>query len=130
VGTPIVAARAGTVVATRHHFSDGNDLDLHENYAMIRHEDGSIARCIHLRRDGVLVAPGQAVRQGERIGFSGNTGQTGGPHLHFDVQSCGPNLPPAYNQLPCGMTLPVNFRNTEPHRCGLEAGRRWKALPR
>jgi murein DD-endopeptidase MepM/ murein hydrolase activator NlpD len=130
MGTPIVAARAGTVVAVRDHFVDGNGRDLEENFVMIRHDDGTVARYIHLQHRGALAAIGQRVRQGERIALSGNTGDTGGAHLHFDVQRCGPNLPPDYNALPCGMTVPVSFRDAGRNECGLQAGRRYRAPPR
>jgi murein DD-endopeptidase MepM/ murein hydrolase activator NlpD len=128
IGTSVVAARAGVVAATRDHFEDGNGRDLEENYIFVRHDDGSIARYMHLTREGVMVAEGQAVAQGELLGLSGNTGESAGPHLHFDVQRCGPNLPPDYNRLPCGQTLPVTFRNTSPHECGLQPGRSYRAL--
>ncbi len=127
IGTPLVAARAGTVVAVRDHFADGNDKDLEENYVMVRHADSTVARYIHLTRGGALVRVGDVVPQGQRIALSGNTGQTGGPHLHFDVQRCGPNLPPGYNTLPCGMTVPLTFRNAGPNVCGLIPGRRYSA---
>ncbi len=125
IGTPLVAARAGVVVAARHQFVDGNDTDLEENFVMVRHADSTVARYIHLKQRGALVAVGDSVRQGQRIALSGNSGQTGGPHLHFDVQRCGPNLPPKYNALPCGRTVPVTFRNAGPNVCGLQAGRRY-----
>jgi murein DD-endopeptidase MepM/ murein hydrolase activator NlpD len=127
VGTPIVAARAGKVVAVRDDFKDGNGRDLEENFVMVQHEDRTVARYIHLTHRGALVKLGATVRQGERIALSGNTGDTGGAHLHFDVQRCGPNLPPHYNRLPCGMTVPVTFRNAGPNACGLLAGKRYKA---
>ncbi len=125
IGTPLVAVRAGTVVAARDTFVDGNDRDLEENYVMVRHADSTVARYIHLTKGGALVTVGTTVRQGQRIALSGNTGQTGGPHLHFDVQRCGPNLPPAYNALPCGMTVPVRFRGVGANACGLVPGRRY-----
>jgi murein DD-endopeptidase MepM/ murein hydrolase activator NlpD len=127
IGTKIVAARAGVVVAARGEFYDGNGEDLKENFVFIKHDDGSVARYFHLTHDGALVKAGDQVKQGDVIGLSGNTGQTTGPHLHFDVQKCGPNLPPNYNQLPCGQTLPVTFRNTKPHACGLVPGESYKA---
>jgi murein DD-endopeptidase MepM/ murein hydrolase activator NlpD len=129
IGTPLVASRAGTVVAVRDHFPDGNDKDLEENYVMVQHDDKTVARYIHLTQGGALVKSGDVVRQGQGIALSGNSGQTGGPHLHFDVQTCGPNLPPAYNALPCGKTAPVNFRNTEKNPCGLIPNRKYRALP-
>jgi len=126
-GTPIVASRSGRVIAVRDNFKDGNGRDLEENFVMIEHTDAPVARYIHLKHDGVLVQLDQVVQQGERIALSGNTGDTGGPHLHFDVQRCGPNLPPNYNRLPCGMTVPVSFRNAGSNPCGLMAGARYEA---
>lgn len=127
IGTRICAARGGDVVAVRDTFEDGNGVDLEENFVFVRHDDGTIARYFHLTRAGALVEIGQRVRQSDVIGLSGNTGKSNGPHLHFDVQLCGPNLPPSYNQLPCGQTLPLTFRNTDPHPCGLEPGKRYLA---
>ena len=127
IGTTIVAARSGTVVAVREEFFDGNGEDLKENFVFVRHDDGSIARYFHLTHDGALVEEGDHVAVGQPIALSGNTGDSAGPHLHFDVQTCGPNLPPNYNRLPCGQTLPLTFRNTRPHPCGLVAGEWYRA---
>lgn len=129
IGTPVVAARGGTVAAIQEGFADGNNEDLRENYVFVKHDDGTIGRYFHLTQNGALVEEGRSVRQGEVIGRSGNSGQSGEPHLHFDVQKCGLNLPPDYNQLPCGQTLPVTFRNTRPHACGLKSGETYTALP-
>ena len=128
VGTKLVAVRSGEVAALREEFTDGNGEDLKENFVMIKHDDGTIARFIHLTHNGVMVNEGDRVKQGQVIALSGNTGDTGGgAHLHFDVQQCGPNLPPNYNQLPCGQTLPIVFRNTRPHACGLVSNERYRA---
>jgi murein DD-endopeptidase MepM/ murein hydrolase activator NlpD len=129
IGTPLLASRAGKVIAARDHFPDGNNKDLEENYVMVQHRDKTVARYIHLKKSGVLVKVGDNVLQGQRIALSGNSGETGGPHLHFDVQTCGPNLPPAYNALPCGKTVPVNFRNTENNACGLVPNKMYRAMP-
>jgi len=128
IGTKIMASRGGVVVSKRESFVDGNNVDLEENYIFIQHDDGTVARYFHLTHNGALVEEGQKVTAGELIGLSGNTGQSGGPHLHFDVQSCGPNLPPNYNSLPCGQTVPVSFKNTTAHACGLSAGDEYSAL--
>lgn len=128
IGTKVVAARAGEVVSTQASFQDGNNEDLKENYVFIKHSDGTIARYFHLTHNGVLVKQGDYVTAGQVIALSGNTGQSGGPHLHFDVQQCGPNLPPNYNQLPCGQTVPLTFKNTKAHRCGLKTGEKYTAL--
>jgi murein DD-endopeptidase MepM/ murein hydrolase activator NlpD len=56
------------------------------NYVRILHEDGSMGLYAHLDYKGVRVSPGDRVERGERIGRSGNTGYSTGPHLHFAVQ--------------------------------------------
>lgn len=127
IGSKVVAARGGEVVAVREHYTDWNGKDLQENFVFIRHNDGTVARYFHLTEHGALVTEGDKVDAGDVIALSGNTGQSGGPHLHFDVQLCGPNLPPNYNQLPCGRTVPVSFNNTTEHKCGLKAGETYQA---
>ena len=89
-GTPVTAARAGTVMQVESDF-DKAGLDLERyggraNYVRILHEDGTMGLYAHLKPEGVLVRVGQRVRAGQRIGLSGNTGFTSGPHLHFAVQ--------------------------------------------
>lgn len=88
-GSKICAARAGIVSSTREDSDVGglNDRYLSEgNHIIIRHEDGSVAMYWHLQKDGVLVNPNDTVKQGQHIGYSGNTGYTAFPHLHFQVQ--------------------------------------------
>jgi len=127
IGTPVHAMRGGEVVAIEERFSNDDRADFHENWVFIRHSDGTIGRYFHITTDGALVNVGDIVRQGDRIALSGNSGPSTGPHLHVDVQSCGPNLPPAYNRAPCGQTVPLNFRNTESQSCGLNQGRAHRA---
>jgi murein DD-endopeptidase MepM/ murein hydrolase activator NlpD len=125
--TPVHAIRGGIVVAVEERFSDDDHSDYHENWVMVRHADGTVARYIHLTTNGALVDVGNAIHQGQVVGLSGNSGASSGPHLHFDVQQCGPNLPPRYNDQPCGMTVPLSFRNTEPHSCGLQSRKSYTA---
>lgn len=129
MGTPLHAIRSGLVVAVEEGFSDDDHADYHENWVMVRHPDGTIGRYIHIMKDGALVDIGDTVVQGEKIALSGNSGASSAPHLHLDVQTCGPNLPPRYNDRPCGMTVPLTFRNAESHSCGLELKKTYTALP-
>ncbi len=88
-GSSICAARAGVVVATKADSDIGGLKDeyLSEgNHIIIQQEDGSTAMYWHLQKDGVLVNVGDSVKQGQAIGYSGNTGYTAFPHLHFQVQ--------------------------------------------
>lgn len=87
-GRTICAAREGVVIGMREDSDKGGLKDeyLSEgNYIMIRHADGSQANYWHLKKDGVLVNPGDSVKKGQAIGFSGNTGYTAFPHLHFEL---------------------------------------------
>jgi murein DD-endopeptidase MepM/ murein hydrolase activator NlpD len=90
IGTPIMAARGGTVMQVESDFSKaGVSRETYSgraNFVRILHDDGSMALYAHLKTGGVLVRVGQQVQAGQQIGLSGNTGFTTGPHLHFAVQ--------------------------------------------
>ena len=98
--TPVIASRDGVVAAAVGDFKAARSrrfemvrkleprLRTRSNYVALRHADaggGSVcySRYYHLR--SVAVAAGQKVRAGELLGYSGNTGYSSGPHLHFDV---------------------------------------------
>src|SRR6056297_671754 len=89
-GTPVLAARAGTVMDVERYFhraGQNPDIDGPKaNYVRILHDDGSMGVYAHLDYNGVLVRPGQQVDAGQPVGRSGNTGFSTGPHLHFAVQ--------------------------------------------
>jgi len=85
VGTPIIAARAGTVVKVRNS-QNGRLPDPAGNYVRIVHDDGTHSAYLHLKRGSVQVKAGQQVKAGTLLGHSGNTGRSTGPHLHFVVQ--------------------------------------------
>lgn len=85
VGTPIIAARAGTVLKVRNN-QGGRLPDPAGNFVRILHDDGTHSAYLHLQRGSVAVKPGQQVKAGTLLGKSGNTGRSTGPHLHFVVQ--------------------------------------------
>ncbi len=94
-GTPIRAARDGNVVRVVEDFNRGGTEERFKkraNLIFILHADGTIARYLHLKQGGVHVAVGDRVAAGDLIGFSGNTGYSQKPHLHFDVIRVDANL--------------------------------------
>src|SRR5690606_20218640 len=84
-GTTVLAAREGVVMQVEMH--DANAGHGRANLVRILHDDGSMAVYAHLQPGGALVRPGQAVRRGQPIAVSGNSGASTGPHLHFAVQA-------------------------------------------
>jgi murein DD-endopeptidase MepM/ murein hydrolase activator NlpD len=84
--TPVGAAMEGVVAETGYSASLGR-------YIPINHSNGWKTLYGHL--DSISVEPGDHVAQGGRIGFSGNTGYSTGPHLHFTVYKNGKLLNPA-----------------------------------
>jgi murein DD-endopeptidase MepM/ murein hydrolase activator NlpD len=75
-GTKVVAPADGVVVFAGPRSGYGNAL-------MIDHGFGVVTRYGHL--DGFNVRPGQRVKRGDVIAFSGNTGRSTAPHLHYEV---------------------------------------------
>ena len=92
VGTPVCAAEDGTVdwVQTWDGRSTSGDQS-YGNLVRIRHADynGGKLQTLYAHLQRVTVKNGQAVREGEVIGYSGNSGNTTGPHLHFEVRLSG-----------------------------------------
>ncbi len=89
-GSKICAARDGIVTAVKEDSDKGGLKDEYYNdgnHIIIEHSDGSIAMYWHLQKDGVLVNVGDTITKGQLIGYSGNTGYTAFPHLHFQVQN-------------------------------------------
>lgn len=87
-GTPVVAARSGVVAEAEGRHGNGEDDDPltdSGNYVRVRHADNTIATYAHLRHAGVAVERGEKVEAGRLLGYSGTTGFSSGPHLHFAV---------------------------------------------
>jgi murein DD-endopeptidase MepM/ murein hydrolase activator NlpD len=85
VGTTIKAAKDGRVVAAEPAGAYGNMIE-------IAHGDGLRTRYAHL--SDIDVRKGDRVARGEHIGDLGNTGNSSGPHLHFEVLQEGDPVDP------------------------------------
>ena len=86
VGSPVVAAAGGVVIFAGFHPQYGNVID-------IDHGNDLLTRYAHLSK--ILVKEGDIVQRGHRIGLSGSTGRSTGPHLHFEVRFRGVAQNPA-----------------------------------
>ena len=81
IGSTVVAALDGVVTLTRG--GDGWNGG-YGNYIVIKHSNGTQTLYAHL--SNISVNQGQTVNKGQMIGRSGNSGQSTGPHLHFEVR--------------------------------------------
>ena len=123
VGTPVHAARSGVVARIEEsHFRGCWDTGCGKfaNYIVVLHSDSTTGEYYHLAENGAAVAVGGVVEQGQLIGYSGNTGHSTMPHLHFAV----------YRATEWGNTqsIPVRFRSADGVISRPRRGARYQAL--
>lgn len=119
-GTPVHAARSGVVTFARSNHTGGGISRRFVgmgNGITIRHNDGTYAHYWHLRYKGALLRVGDTATRGQLIGYSGSTGFSAFPHLHFEVTR---------NSRLGGEEVPVVF-DTEAGARFLQPLRRYKA---
>jgi len=80
LGADVYAASDGMVVLAQYNKTYGN-------YVIIKHNDGISSVYAHL--DKIIVSKGYAVKKGDVIGYTGSTGRTSGPHLHYEIRIKG-----------------------------------------
>jgi murein DD-endopeptidase MepM/ murein hydrolase activator NlpD len=112
-GKPILAAADGEVVFVKKnsniggpdkkYWNDGNRI-------VIKHENGEFSAYEHLKYGGVLVKIGQRIKEGAIIGYSGNTGYTFAPHLHFEVFKFTKSNPDTSKDFKC---LEIRIKNED-----------------
>lgn len=110
VGTPVYAAREGIVVGSEGSNTLGGaspEYRKFANYVIVEHSDGTMGNYFHLRQNGAAVSVGQKVSKGDLLGYSGNTGYSSGPHLHFSVSKVDPV------SMRRAMNLPVKMSTAE-----------------
>lgn len=87
VGTPVFAVQDGKVIANKW----GSDYGVHfvvDQKAMwvgAKRHPGWWAVYAHLSKS--LVRPGQTIKRGQLIGYTGNTGKSTGPHIHYEMRN-------------------------------------------
>lgn len=90
VGTPVMAAEDGTVEIVYHWNGKRTqgDTNSYGNMVKIRHANwnGGTVHTLYAHLNSITVKQGQVVKTGEVIGYSGNTGNSFGAHLHFEVR--------------------------------------------
>jgi murein DD-endopeptidase MepM/ murein hydrolase activator NlpD len=92
-GTPIRSAGDGVVLEAQYKGGNGN-------YVKIRHNGTYTTQYLHMSKIGAGVHPGARVRQGQTIGFVGQTGLANGPHLCYRFWKNGVQVDALKVQLP------------------------------
>ena len=92
----VIAAKSGTVVyptsKSQTLYKDGVYVSgSYGNYVKIEHSDGTYTIYGHMAYDSITVMAGEVVEQGQVIGKVGNTGESTGTHLHFEMRKGGDN---------------------------------------
>ncbi|MCE9667315.1 M23 family metallopeptidase [Myxococcus stipitatus] len=99
IGTPVWAVADGTVTQAGNAGAAGNMV-------VIRHANGFETQYMHLSRFGEGIRAGARVSQKQVIAYSGNTGRSTGPHLHFGMKRGGSYTNPLNQQFPRADPLP------------------------
>ena len=110
-GAPLIAPVAGEVVTV---ISDQIDQPIGStdaknpagNHVVIKMNDTQYALLAHMKQDSAQVDVGDIVGVGQKLGECGNSGNTSGPHLHFQIQRTVDLFAEG------GGTYPVKFNNT------------------
>ncbi|MER6201695.1 M23 family metallopeptidase [Streptomyces sp. NPDC001586] len=104
VGTSVKSAAAGVVVKAGP--NGGGDGPAYGNAIVIKHANNTYSQYAHLSK--IQVKIGQKVGASQRIALSGNTGNSSGPHLHFEIRTT-PNYGSAVNPVAFLRTVGVSI---------------------
>lgn len=92
----VIAALDGTVETVVNSYPEGrNESAGYGNYVKIKHNDGNSTIYAHMYLDSIKVNVGDHVEQGQVLGKMGNSGNSTGTHLHFEIRTNGTAVDPA-----------------------------------
>ena len=103
-GTPIYAAGDGVIKYYKWQSGYGNKVEL-------QHVNGYETAYGHMSRYADGLSVGSRVRQGQIIGYVGSTGQSTGPHLHFEIKINGNLVDPLSVKLPKDNVLAQQYQS-------------------
>jgi murein DD-endopeptidase MepM/ murein hydrolase activator NlpD len=107
-GKPLNAPGDGKIIEMENAIEDNvpgiiNSKQRLGNYIIIDHLNGEYSFMLHLKKNSIIVAVGDVVKRGQKVGLAGNSGNSTGPHLHYHLQST--------SSLATGVGLPMQFQN-------------------
>ncbi|MBV9570100.1 MAG: M23 family metallopeptidase [Alphaproteobacteria bacterium] len=98
IGTPVMAAGAGVI-------QQEGRLGGYGNFISVNHQNGYSTAYGHLSRFAPGIHVGSRVRQGQVIAYSGNSGMSTGPHLHYEIRIRDAQVNPAAVKIATGRRL-------------------------
>ena len=112
-GARLNAPGDGKIIALENNIEDNsrpgntndniNNSTIAGNYIMIDHQNGEYSVLAHLKKGSILVSVGDIVTRGQEVAEAGNSGNSSGPHLHYQLQ----NTPDYFDSF----GLPAQFKN-------------------
>lgn len=110
IGVPVFAALDGTVADRHDGENDRNTQALGQpaNYVVLQHAGTHYTWYYHLRKNSVAVTNGQIVRAATQLGLAASSGNSTGPHLHFESRNAGTYFEPSTGGCNAGMSGWVN----------------------
>lgn len=80
-GSPVYVTNNGTIKEIQYHYSYGN-------YILVDHGNGYYSLYAHMSKFVSGLSVGSVVERGQQIGYVGSTGDSTGPHLHYEIRTC------------------------------------------
>jgi murein DD-endopeptidase MepM/ murein hydrolase activator NlpD len=111
-GSAVMAAANGKIIFIKTDSNQGGDDPMYEdfkfyNHVVIKHANGEYTEYGHLKFQGTDKSVGDTINAGDIIGYSGNTGYSEKPHLHFSVFVLE-KMPPDFEKLPADKKYFIN----------------------
>ena len=102
-GTPIMSVADGTIL-------DAQFKTFNGNYVKIKHNETYTTQYLHMSKIAKGMKPGKRVKQGDVIGYVGNTGLATGPHLCFRFWKNGKQIDPLKEKLPMSEPIEAKYK--------------------
>jgi murein DD-endopeptidase MepM/ murein hydrolase activator NlpD len=104
-GTPVIAARKGTVTKV----VDSNDGHGENNMIEVTHDDKTVGRYLHIKKGSARVKKNDNVKRGQELAKVGNVGNSLTGHIHFVVEKGGKSIPIKFSDVSSDKGIPRTF---------------------
>jgi murein DD-endopeptidase MepM/ murein hydrolase activator NlpD len=84
-------------------------LGKHNNFVTVKHDDGTVAKYLHIKTGSAKVKEGDTVKQGDPLAEVGNVGNSLTGHIHFVVEKGGDSIPVTFRDVDEDRGIPRTF---------------------